>query len=148
MSSADTSILKSLIFTPTGGSALTIDGLEDTSVRNGAQVVAHGADAKFAVLAHFVDSGEGEVSVRTRNQSLLAHASLQPGTVGVLVFTYQKRAAGKGGVSGQDRTITAVQAMVGETGANMPHSDRGECTIPFHCSDPDGLAAFAFGGPA
>ncbi len=148
MASGDTYILKSVVFTPSGGSALTIDGLEDTQVRNGAQVVAHGADAKFAILAHFVDAGEGEVTLRVRNQSQLAHASLQPGIVGSLVFTYQKRAAGKGGVSGQDRTITAAQAMVGETGGNMPHSDRGEVTIPFHCSDPAGLAVFAFGGPA
>jgi len=148
MAAGDTYLLKTVVFTPSGGSAITIDGIEDVQVRNGAQVVAHGADALFTVLAHFVDQGEGEITVRTRNQSHLINANMQPGAVGALVLTYQKRKAGKGAVSGQDRTITAAGAMVGETGFNVPHSDRGECTIPFHCSDAAGSAVFAFGGPA
>lgn len=148
MADADTYMMKSVVFTPAGGSAQTIDGVDDVQVEDGGQVVAHGAGNNFTVLAHFMDDADATITVRSRNQSLLADADLLKGTVGSLVITYQKRKAGKGGVSGQDRTITAAQAMVGPVNGGLPRADRGDVTFVFHCSDPAGLAALAHGGPA
>lgn len=148
MADADTFIMKSAVFTPTGLSAQTIGAIDDVQVEDGGVVVAHGAGNNFCVLAHFMDDAEATITIRTRDQALIADADLLKGVVGALVITYQKRKAGKGGVSGQDRTITAGQAMVGPVNASLPRADRGEATFVFHCSDPLGLAALAHGGPA
>lgn len=148
MAATDTYLIKTAVFTPAGGSAINLTSLEDVSWRHNGNVVAHRTDATVAISAHFVDDLDGEVSVTLRNFSHVANAGLTPGVVGALVVTYQKRAKGKGATAGQDRTITAAQAMVGAMDGNLPQADRSTLTIPFHCSDDNGANPFAFGGPA
>lgn len=145
MAASATYVIKSAVFTPSGGGAVTLDGLESVSYRKGGQVVTHKTDAAVAVTAHFFDSIEGQVTVKTKNASWLANSGLQPGQVGSLVITYQKRQKGTGAVAGQDKTVTAAQAMIGEVEAELPEVDRSDLSIPFHCSDDSGVTPFAFG---
>lgn len=144
MAASVTYVIKSVVYTPTTGGAVTILGIESVSYRKGGQVVTHKTDATVAVSAHFFDSIEGLVTVKTKDASWLAHAAFQGGVVGSLVITYQKRAKGAGAVAGQDKVVTAAQAMVGEVEAELPEVDRSDLSIPFHCSDDSGLTPFAF----
>lgn len=148
MAATDTYLIKTAVFTPSGGSAINLTSLEEVTFRHNGNVVAHRTDATVAISAHFIDDLDGEVGVTLRNFSHAANANLTPGIVGALVITYQKRAKGKGATSGADRTITAAQAMVGAIDGSLPQSDRSTLTIPFHCSDDSGANPFAFAGPA
>lgn len=145
MAAAKTWLLKSVVFTKSGGSAVPITGLQSISYRKGGQVVTHHTDALVAVSAHFMDAIEGGVTVRTTDASFLANTGLQPGDVGSLVITYQQRAKGTSAVAGQDKTITAAQAMVGEHSGDLPQTGQSGLEVPFHCSDDNGSSPFAFG---
>ncbi len=144
---AATHLLKSAVFTPAGGSpsAVTFGNLQRFEVKKGGKIVAHGSDAQVAITAHFTDEIEAEVTVESTDASLATNAGLQPGIVGALVLTFQKRAVGKGAVAGQDKIVTAAQAMVGPYDATLPHADRSGAQFVFHCSDAaNGADPFAY----
>lgn len=144
MAASDTYYLKTAVFTPSGGSAKTIDGLEEITFRQGGQVVAHGTDGSITIMAHFLDNVEGQVTCRSRNAGLAVAAELQPGVVGSLVLTMQKRKGGTGPVSAADKVITAATSMIGQTNGTLPHVDRSTFEVEFHCADASGSAVFAF----
>lgn len=144
---AVTHLLKSVVFTPAGGSPspITFGNLQSITIKKGGKVVAHGSDAQVGITAHFTDDIEAEVTIETTDASALANAACQPGIVGSLVLVFQKRAVGKGAVAGQDKTVTAGQAMVAPFDATLPHSDRSRASFTFHCSDPtNGADPFAY----
>lgn len=150
MAASKTNLIKSLVFTPSGGSAIAFEGIEELIVRKDGQVVAHITDAVEVVTAHFFDAGEAEFTARLRNAEYANDTNLDPGTVGTVVATYKRRKAGKGSVSGQDRTISSQTggAMVAPSSFTLPQLDRSTAEITWKCSDPAGAAALVFGGPA
>ncbi len=144
MAASDTYQIKTCVFTPDSGSAQAIDGLEEVTIRQNGQVVAHGTDGAITIMAHFIDNIEGQVTVRSRNGGLFVDADLQIGIHGSLAIVMQKRKAGKGAVSGADKTITAAETTLTSSNAGIPHADRSTLDLEFAVADLDGAAPFAF----
>lgn len=142
MAATDTYILKSAVFTPTGGSpaAVTFTGLERISFGESGEAVAHGSDGQIAVTAHFIDRIAGQVTITSTNLGKAADAALAIGIAGALVLVFQLRKLGKGAVSGSDKTLTFGQAVVQDKSGDGPDTARSELTVQFACSDPSGLA--------
>jgi hypothetical protein len=144
MASSATYQIKSVAFTPDGGSAQVIDGIEEVSISQNGQVVAHGTDGAITIMSHFVDNIEGQVMIRTRNAVHFVDADFQIGLHGSLVITMQKRKDGKGAVAGQDKVITAAEATVTRSNATIPHADRSNLELEFAVADADVSAPFAY----
>jgi hypothetical protein len=141
MTASATYIIKSASFTKDGGSATVIDGLEEVTIRQNGQVVAHGTDGLVAIQSHFIDNVEAEISVRSRNGSLFTATALQIGTHGSMAIVMQKRAAGNGATAGQDKTITAANCTITASDVGIPHADRGTFNLTAMAHDPNGSAA-------
>lgn len=145
MSDSATYVIKSVVWTKTSGSPVTLDGIEEVTIRQNGQVVAHGHDGSLTVTAHFVDNIEGQVTVRSRTGSIFVDTSLQIGDAGGLVITMQKRAKGKGATSGADKVITAAECVVTSSNLAIPSADRSSLDLEFAVSDAENTAPFSFG---
>ena len=139
MAAAATYIIKSATFKGT-----SIDGLEDASWANEADEVLHNTDGQTTVSTSFLDNIRGQVTVLSRNAGLSGTANFQLAQKGQLVIVMQKRADGKGAVSGQDKTLTVPEAMVIDLSGNAPNSDRGSLRIVFRGTKADGTDWYAW----
>jgi hypothetical protein len=138
MAAAATYLIKSATFKGTA-----VDGLEDVQFSDEGDEVLHNHDGSITATACFLDNLRGGCTISCRNQSLFGTANFAEGANGALVIVMQKRAAGKGAVAGQDKTLTAADAtLIGKSG-NAPHSDRGTLSLEFRCVDPAGSAVWA-----
>lgn len=137
MAAAATYIIKSATFK---GTAIT--GLDDVQWSDEGDEVLHNHDGSITATACFLDNIRGSCTITTRDQSTFGAANLQTGMNGSLVIVMQKRAAGKGAVAGQDKTLTAADATIKSRPGNAPHGDRGAQAFEFTCVDPNGTAAW------
>jgi len=139
MANAATYIIKSCSFKGTA-----IDGLEDVQFGQEGSVVSHNTDGQAVIAATFVDNIKGTVRVSSRNGLHLTTANFDIGSTGSLVMVMQKRAAGKGATSGQDKTLTCSEAVLIRPGGNAPHSDRGTMELEFECPLAAGTTPFVW----
>jgi len=139
MAASDTYIIKTVTFK---GTAIT--GLQDVQFGNEADVVSHNSDGQVTVAAVFLDNLKGSCRVSSTNTGLASTANFAMGATGSLVMTFQKRAAGKGAVAGQDKVLTAAAAFVIRNSGNGPHADRGSFDLEFECVDSAGVDPFAW----
>lgn len=139
MAASVTYIIKTVTFKGTA-----MDGLEDVQFGQEGDVVSHNSDGQITVSATFLDNIKGNVRVSSRNTALLSTANFDIGSVGSLVIVMQKRAAGKGAVAGQDKTLTAAESTLIRPGGNAPHADRGTAEFEFEVCDAEGVTPWVW----
>ena len=139
MAAAATYILKSFTFKCTA-----VDGLEDIQFGLEGDVVSHNSDGQITVSATFLDNIKGNLRISSRNTGLASTANFDIGSVGSAVAVFQKRAAGKGAVAGQDKTLTAAESTIIRAGGNGPHSDRGTFELEFEVCDAEGVTPWVW----
>lgn len=139
MAAAATYIIKSVTFKGTA-----IDGLEDVQFGQEGDVVSHNSDGQITVAATFIDNIKGNCRVSSRNTGLASTANFDIGASGSLVIVMQKRAAGKGAVAGQDKTLTGAEAVIIRPSGNAPHADRGTFDLEFEVPDAEGVTPWVW----
>lgn len=143
MAAATTWGIISATFTPTAGVLETFSDLTDISFKNSIQLQELLTDNNINVNFVFGTGGKTEVTLKSTDTSIAWRSTSPPGTPGILVLVFGKRAAGKGYVSAGNKTFTANNAVIGEQSGAAGASSAGSSDFPFTCYDPAGTGIFA-----
>ena len=137
--------IKTVVWTPASGSALTIPGVQDVQGpgRSGSRLAWSG-NGVATEQAQSMEDISGRCTVTTTDLSLQSHASLAIGTAGSLAVTNQQRAA-RGAVGGADQTATMPESMVESVEPGPPHRGLSTLTITFTGVKEDGTEPVTYG---
>lgn len=142
MSAAVTWGIKTCTFTPAGGTLENFTDLTDMSFDDSINLQELLTDNNVNINLIFGTGGKTEVTIKSTDGSLGWRSTSSPGTAGILVLVFGKRAAGKGYVAAADKTFTANNAVVGKRAVSASASSAGSLDIPFSCYD-TGTGIFA-----
>lgn len=135
MAAAVTWGIKSATFTPAGGTLETFSDLTDMSFDDSINLQELLTDNNININLVFGTGGKTECTLKSTDSSLGWRTTSPPGTAGVLVMVFGKRAAGKGYVAASDKTFTASNAVVGKRSVSASVASAGSLDIPFTCFD-------------
>jgi len=135
MAAAVTWGIISATFTPAGGSSETFNDCTDLSFDDSINLQELLTDNNININLVFGTGGKTEVSIKSTDTSIAWRTTSPPGTQGILVLTFGKRAGGKGYVASGNKVFTASQAVLGKrTGAGSAAS-AGSIDLSFSCYD-------------
>jgi hypothetical protein len=139
MSAPKSHIIKSAVWTPTGGTAVTITGLQDANVEPGGTRHTWSGDGAATVQAQSMEDIEAMATVTSTDLALALNVGLKIGTAGSLAIVYAQRGP-RGAASSGDITRTLGDAIVERVREGAPH--RGQSTLEItwgavaHTGDP------------
>jgi hypothetical protein len=136
-------IIKSCTFTPSGGSAVAITGVQDVSIAERGSVHKWSGDGAATVQAQSLEDIEAQITVTTTDVSWAKNTGLKPGTAGALVVVWAGRGP-RGGASGADVTATATYCLVESREPTAPHRGASALAITFSAVHPDGGDVIAY----
>lgn len=142
MTAAVTWGIKSCTFTPSGGTLESFTDLTDMSFDDSINLQELLTDANVNINLVFGTGGKTECTIKSTDSSLGWRTTSSPGTAGILVMVFGKRAAGKGYVAASDKTFTASNSVVGKRSVSASAASAGSLDIPFTCYD-TGTGIFA-----
>jgi len=131
MSAPRTDIIISAVWTPSGGSAITITGVQEASIQNGGTRITWSGDGVATVQAQAMEDLEAMADISALGAFQFRVAGFRPGTTGSLVLTYAERAKGRGAVSGANKTATLSDAMVVAVEPPLPHRGTSITRVQF-----------------
>ena len=143
MAAAVTWGIISAAFTPAGGSVFNISDCTEISFKDSIDLQNLLTDANVNVNLVFGTGGVTEFSLKSTDTSLAWGSTVKPGVEGSLVLVFGKRAGGKGYVSGQNKTMTASNAVIGERNGGASPAQAGSSDWSFRAYDPAGTGIFA-----
>lgn len=123
-----------LQWTPTGGAAVPIVGLQTLRFSEGGETTDLMSDASEMVQEMPLHSIKGAIEISTLNQ---AHMSLDLGA-GALEFRIERVKTGRGAVSGSDKTVTFVNCVLKSKVAPADSQPGGTTTLSIEAADSDG----------
>ena len=141
MTAPKSHIIKSAVFTPTTGTAVTFTGLQGADITVSGQRHTWSGDGAATVQAQSMEDIEAQATVTTTDLSFAGDAALKIGTAGSLAIVFSPRGP-RGAASGGDVTRTMGDAIVESVAPSGPH--RGESTLTVTFS---GVSASASNDP-
>jgi hypothetical protein len=132
MSTPDVFVVKTAVFTKTGGTPLTITGLTDVSTPENGNVTILESDANSSPTGVYVDGIGSAPTLSTVDILQATHADLAVGTAGALVITYQRRAQGKGApATTPNRVCTYAAVVVTSRDPKANTTGKGDASVSF-----------------
>jgi hypothetical protein len=123
-----------LEWTPDGGSAIPILGLQTLRFSEGGEVTDLMSDASELVQEQPLHSIKGAIEIGTLNQ---AHMALDLGA-GSLTFDIERVKSGRGAVSSSAKTVTFGNAVLKSKVAPADSTPGGTTTLSFEAADDSG----------
>lgn len=123
-----------LEWTPTGGAAVPLEGVQSLSFGEGGEVTDLMSDASELVQEQPLHSIKGSIEIGLLNQ---AHMSIDLGA-GALTFELERVKSGRGAVAGGDKTVTFGNCVLTNKRAPADSQPGGVTTLSITAADDDG----------
>ncbi len=139
MADATTWGIISAAFTPAGGSVVNITDCTDVSFDDDITLQELLTDNNTNINLIFGTGGKTSFTIKSTDTSIAWVSTITPGTAGALVLVFGKRKAGKGYVSGGNKTLTASNSVLGKRTGSAASGPAGSSDFNFTAYDNAGV---------